>query len=54
MLYFNLNERPKLLFDKIVEIKVLNSELLLMESLIGSFKFDVGMVYNEPGGLSST
>lgn len=49
MLYFNLNERPKELFDKIVQIKVLNSKVLILESLIGSFKFDVGMVYDEPG-----
>ena len=49
MLYFNFNERPKELFDKIVEIRVLNSKVLLLESLIGSFKFDVGMAYDEPG-----
>ena len=49
MLYFNLNERPKELFDKIVEIRVLNAKVLLLDSLIGSFKFDVGMAYDEPG-----
>lgn len=50
MLYFNLNERPKELFDKICEIKVLNAKVLILESLIGTFKFDLGMVYDEPGG----
>ncbi len=49
MLYFNLNERPKELFDKIVEIRVLNAKVLLLDSLIGSFKFDVGMAFDEPG-----
>ena len=49
MLYFNFNERPKDLFDKVIELKVLNSKVLILESLIGSFKFDVGMVYDEPG-----
>ena len=48
MLYFNFNERPKDLFDKVIELKVLNSKVLILESLIGSFKFDVGMVYDEP------
>ena len=43
------NELPKELFDKIVEIRVLNSKVLLLEFLIGSFKFDVGMAYDEPG-----
>ena len=52
MLYFNLNERPKELFDKIIEVRVLNSKVLLLESLIGSFKFDVGMAYDEPGMCS--
>ena len=49
MLYFAFNERPKELFDKICEIKVLNAKVLLLESMIGSFKFDLGMVYDEPG-----
>lgn len=51
MLYFNFNERPAELFDKVCEIKVLNAKVLLLESLIGSFKFDLGMVYDEPGNL---
>ena len=49
MLYFNFNLRPKEMFDTIVEIKVLNSKLLLRDALIGSFKFDLGLVYDEPG-----
>ena len=49
MLYFNFNLRPKEMFDTIVEIKVLNSKLLLKDALIGSFKFDLGLVYDEDG-----
>ena len=49
MLYYNLTERPKQMFDKVVEIKVLNAKVILSDSLIGSFKFDLGMVYDEQG-----
>ena len=49
MLYYNLTERPKQMFDKVVEIKVLNAKVLLSDNLIGSFKFDLGMVYDELG-----
>ena len=51
MLYYNLTERPKQMFDKVVEIKVLNAKVILSDSLIGSFKFDLGMVYDEQGKL---
>ena len=49
MLYYNLTERPKQMFDKVVQVKVLNAKVLLSDSLIGSFKFDLGLVYDEPG-----
>lgn len=49
MLYYNLTERPKQMFDKVVEIKVLDSEIFIPDRLIGSFKFDLGMVYYEDG-----
>ena len=51
MLYYNLTERPKQMFDKVVEVKVLNAKVLLSDCLIGSFKFDLGMVYDELGKL---
>ena len=38
MLFFNFNERPSELFDKVVEIKVLNAKRLIRDALIGSFK----------------
>ena len=49
MLYFNFKLLPKEMFDTVVELKVLNSKLLMKEALIGSFKFDLGLVYDEPG-----
>lgn len=36
------------MFDRLVEIKVLNAKKLIRDSLVGSFKFDLGMVYDEP------
>ena len=49
MLFFNLNLHPQDMFDTVVEIVVLNSKLPLKDALIGSFKFDLGQVYDEPG-----
>jgi len=49
VVYFNFKERPEEVFDKIVEIKVLNAKKLISDALIGSFKFDLGMVYDEAG-----
>ena len=37
------------MFDRLMEIKVLNAKKVLRDSLIGSFKLDLGMVYDEPG-----
>lgn len=51
MLYFNVRDSPNLLLDKVIDIKVFNTKLLVVESLIGSFKFDIGIVYDEPGML---
>ena len=53
MLYYKISARPKELFDKVVEVKVLNAKVLLSDCLIGSFKFDLGMVYDEQGRLVS-
>ena len=54
MVYFSFKLFPKELLDKIVEIRVFNSSnrLLLKEALIGSFKFDLGMVFDEPGNAN--
>eukprot|EP00731_Ephydatia_muelleri_P021700 Em0014g291a len=45
---FNFKEHPDLMMDKVVEIRVLNTRKLLKDAVIGSFKFDVGLAYNEP------
>ena len=47
VLFFNFRCLPDEMFDKLVEIKVLNAKKLLRDSLIGSFKFDLGLVYDE-------
>ena len=49
LLIFTMNERPAIFLDNVIDIKVLNSKKLLKDALIGSFKFDVGLVYDEPG-----
>lgn len=46
---FNFRCLPDDMFDKLMEIKVLNAKKVLRDSLIGSFKFDLGMVYDEVG-----
>ena len=38
MLYFSFNERPQEMFDRVVEIKVLNAKKVIRDALIGSFK----------------
>ena len=40
MLYFSFNERPQEMFDRVVEIKVLNAKKVIRDALIGSFKVD--------------
>ena len=49
MFYFSFKLLPKEMFDTVVEIRVFDSKVLLKEALIGSFKFDLGMVFDEPG-----
>ena len=41
MLYFNFKDRPQAVFDKVLEIKVLNAKVVLKDALIGSFKVSV-------------
>ncbi len=38
MLFFNFKERPEEMFDRVVDIKVLNAKKLIRDSLVGSFK----------------
>lgn len=46
--YFTFNERPKVLFDKIVNFEIFNAKGgLNPSSLIGSFSCDVGTFYFE-------
>ena len=49
VLFFNFKCLPDEMFDKLMEIKVLNAKKVIRDSLIGSFKFDLGMVYDEVG-----
>ena len=35
------------MFDCLVEVSVLNAKKVISEALIGSFEFDLGLVYDE-------
>ena len=37
MLYFHFKDRPQAVFDKVLEIKVLNAKVVMKDALIGSF-----------------
>ncbi|XP_070210966.1 myoferlin-like isoform X3 [Littorina saxatilis] len=45
--FFNFHASPSELFDEIIEFQVFNSRRLRSDSLIGSFKCDIGLVYDE-------
>ncbi|XP_064602895.1 myoferlin-like isoform X2 [Liolophura sinensis] len=45
--FFNFNTSPAELFDELIEFQVFNSRRLRSDALIGSFKCDIGMVYDE-------
>lgn len=47
MLFFNFQESPDEMFDRVTEFKVLNAKKVLSDALIGSFRFDLGLVYKE-------
>ena len=49
VIFFNFRCIPDEMFDKLLEFKVVNSKKLLKDSLIGGFKLDLGIVYDEPG-----
>ena len=42
------------LYEVMFEITVNNSKKMRSDALIGSFKLDVGSVYDQPGSLSVT
>ena len=35
------------MFDRVTEFKVLNAKKVVSDALIGSFRFDLGLVYKE-------
>jgi len=49
LLFFNFHEAPSTLFWEMVDISCTNTGLFKKDSLIGSFQFDVGSVYEEDG-----
>ena len=46
-LFFNFRECSEQMCDRITELKVLNARKIISDALIGSFKFDLGLVYRE-------
>ncbi len=46
--FFNFNISPADLFDQAIEFQVFNSLNFFRDALIGSFKMDIGNVYEEP------
>lgn len=44
--FFNFNERPNEMFDKLVNFEVYNAKSVLSDALLGSFVFDVGTIYD--------
>uniref|UniRef100_H2ZAE4 C2 domain-containing protein n=1 Tax=Ciona savignyi TaxID=51511 RepID=H2ZAE4_CIOSA len=49
LLMFNFNESLKELYDYVFEFALNNSRKLRSDALIGSFKLDVGTIYDQPG-----
>ena len=35
------------MFDRLTEVKLFNAKKVISDALIGSFKFDLGLVYDE-------
>merc|ERR550532_2782648 len=46
--FFNVNMSPQQLFSEAVEIEVFNARVLRSDALIGSYKLDIGSVYDQP------
>lgn len=45
--FFNFNAAPADLFDQLIEFQVYNSTGYLRDALIGSFKIDIGFIYDQ-------
>ncbi|XP_060557298.1 dysferlin-like isoform X3 [Ruditapes philippinarum] len=45
--FFNFNASPAELFDELLEFTVFNSRKLRSDAMIGSFKMDIGMVWEQ-------
>lgn len=55
MFFFDFHEYPSQVLDKTLELRVLNSKITFVKlDIIGSFKLDLGMAYDESGYLSSS
>ncbi|ESN98173.1 hypothetical protein HELRODRAFT_177418 [Helobdella robusta] len=48
LFFFNFNDSPAELFDELLLFEVYDSKKLRADSFIGSFKIEVGMIYDEP------
>ncbi|XP_059157039.1 myoferlin-like isoform X3 [Physella acuta] len=46
--FFNFHLPPSELIDEIIDFAVYNSRTLRSDALVGSFKCDVGLIYDEP------
>jgi hypothetical protein len=46
--FFNFNTSQAELFDQPLDFSVYNTHNLIRDSLVGSFKIDIGYVYDEP------
>eukprot|EP00051_Salpingoeca_urceolata_P011456 m.141941 g.141941 ORF g.141941 m.141941 type:complete len:2152 (+) comp17129_c0_seq1:436-6891(+) len=48
ILFFSFNEAPVKLFNELINLEVFNAKNLRSDSLLGAFKLDVGLVYDQP------
>ncbi|XP_063717418.1 myoferlin-like isoform X4 [Symsagittifera roscoffensis] len=46
--FFNVHQSPQELFSQTVEVELFNARVLRSDALIGSYKLDVGAVYDQP------
>ncbi|KJE97724.1 Fer1l3 protein [Capsaspora owczarzaki ATCC 30864] len=48
LFFFNFFESPAKLFDDTIELSVYNARRVRKDAFLGSFKLDIGMIYDEP------
>lgn len=48
MFFFNFNDSPSELFDQVLLFEIYDSKKMRSDSFIGSFKIEIGMIYDEP------